>query len=337
MKLKKYAQNPILAPNASLEWEDFGVLNPAVVYDEKTNKFIMLYRAVGDEYQHRIRFGLATSDDGYTFTRYSDKPVMDVNDNDPDGAGLEDPRLVLLDGRYYLTYASRTFWSGRYWLTKEERIRQGVIYHEHPDSAPIFVKENSTVTYLAYTEDFLNYKRLGRITDTRYDDRDVVIFPEKINGKFVKLSRPIREYGPRAIWITFSDDLMEWGEPQVLFLGEEWWEKERLGAGCPPLKTPEGWLLLYHGVDSDEKIYRVGFALLDLNNPTKILAKTKDFVMEPEFDYETKGIYNGCVFPTGWVLKDGLVYIYYGSADKYVSLATAFLQDILDELKKNKK
>ena len=152
---------------------------------------------------------------------------------------------------------------------------------------------------------------------------------------FVKLSRPVREYGPRAMWISFSDTIVEWGEPQVLYIGEEWWEKGRLGGSCPPIRTKEGWLLVYHGVDEEEKIYRTGFMLLDLNDPTKILAKTKDFVMEPEYDYETKGIYNGCVFPTGIVERGGLLYVYYGSADKYVSLATVSLDEVLAELKLN--
>jgi predicted GH43/DUF377 family glycosyl hydrolase len=220
-------------------------------------------------------------------------------------------------------------------LTREERIKQGVIYHTHPDSAPTYLKENLTVSYLAYTDDWKTYKRLGKITDTRYDDRDVIIFPERINGMFVKLSRPVREHGPRAMWISFSDTIMEWGEPQVLYIGEEWWEKGRLGGSCPPIRTKDGWLLVYHGVDEEEMIYRTGFMLLDLNDPTKILAKTKNFVMEPEYDYETKGIYNGCVFPTGIVEREGLLYIYYGSADKYVSLATVPLDEVLAELKLN--
>ena len=335
MKLKKFDGNPILKPNPDNGWEDFAVLNPAVIYDEKMQKFVMLYRAVGDEYQHRIRFGLATSRDGYNFQRCSNVPVMDARDNDPDEAGLEDARAVNIDGRYYITYASRPFWAGRYWLTREERIKQGVIYHTHPDSAPTYLKENLTVSYLAYTDDWKTYKRLGKITDTRYDDRDVIIFPERINGMFVKLSRPVREHGPRAMWISFSDTIMEWGEPQVLYIGEEWWEKGRLGGSCPPIRTKDGWLLVYHGVDEEEMIYRTGFMLLDLNDPTKILAKTKNFVMEPEYDYETKGIYNGCVFPTGIVEREGLLYIYYGSADKYVSLATVPLDEVLAELKLN--
>ena len=92
---------------------------------------------------------------------------MDARDNDPDEAGLEDARAVNIDGRYYITYASRPFWAGRYWLTREERIKQGVIYHTHPDSAPTYLKENLTVSYLAYTDDWKTYKRLGKITDTR--------------------------------------------------------------------------------------------------------------------------------------------------------------------------
>src|SRR5690606_13213251 len=102
-----------------------------------------------------------------------------------------------------------------------------------------------------------------------------------------------------------------------------------------PLKTDEGWLLIYHGVENGGKgYYRVGVALLDLNDPTKILARAEKFIMEPEHDYEINGMYKGCVFPTGNVIVDGILYVYYGAADKYVGVATCKVSDLLDFLKK---
>lgn len=337
MRLKKYENNPILKPNPNCQWENFCVLNPGVVFDEKREKFVMLYRAAGDDKEHLIRFGLAESDDGINFTRCGKEPAMDVNRTEPDGGCIEDPRIVEIDGVYYITYAARAFFTGKYWLCYEDYIKEYGEPKKYAESVPHFAKKNSTVSYLAMTEDFKYYKRLGRITDSRYDDRDVVLFPERINGKYVKLSRPKFPEGKNAdckmpsVWITFSDDLLEWGEPQLLFTGEQWWETERIGAGCPPIRTDKGWLLIYHGVAADQE-YRVGFVLLDINQPSRILARTKDFVMEPEYDYEKNGLYNGCVFPTGCVLKNDILYIYYGCADKYIALATVSLTEVFEEI-----
>lgn len=332
MKIVKYAGNPILKPSEKNQWENLCVLNPGVVYDDKTGKFVMLYRAAGDDWEHWIRLGLAVSDDGLHFERCSDEPAMD-GIHETCEASIEDPRIVKIDGRYYITYAATSFCPGRYWNVEEWRKARAQRDYQ-PESAPVIVNPGYSVSYLAYTDDFSRFKRLGRITDSRYDDRDVVLFPEKVGGKFVKISRPKRDDKAPAVWITFSDDLMEWGEPTKLFSGVEEWEAERIGAGCPPIRTEDGWLLIYHGVSGKDHFYRVGMLLLDLNDPRKILARTKDYVMEPEFDYEVNGLWTGCVFPTGIVEKDGLLYIYYGCADRYVSAATVPLADVLEHMKK---
>lgn len=332
-KFTRYAGNPILKPNANNQWENLCVLNPAVVFDDKTNKFVMIYRAGGDEIKHNIRLGLAVSDDGYNFVRQSDEPIFDVDENDADGGCVEDPRVVNIDGIYYMTYASRAYAPGRYWLPYEQRSEEAKAWKRpHADSEPWFLRTNETLTYLAITKDFVTYKRLGRITDAREDDRDVVIFPMKINGKFYMISRPVID-GDRSMWISSSDDLMEWRTRQKLYSGVEEWESGRVGAGCPPIETEDGWVLIYHGVSKTDSCYRVGLMLLDKEKPEKILARTKDFVLEPAADYEKSGLYQGCVFPTGAVVKDGTLYVYYGCADKYVSLATAKMDEVLKCLK----
>ena len=112
------------------------------------------------------------------------------------------------------------------------------------------------------------------------------------------------------------------------------WEK-KIGGSTPPLKTEEGWLLLYHGVDS-EGIYRVGVALLDLDNPSKVIARSPNYIMEPEYDYELNGFYKGCVFPTGNVIVGDTLYVYYGSADKYCCVATCSVKELLDYVLKYK-
>jgi predicted GH43/DUF377 family glycosyl hydrolase len=135
-----------------------------------------------------------------------------------------------------------------------------------------------------------------------------------------------------GIWISYSDSIMDWPDGELLIKGEEDWEK-KIGGSTPPLRTEKGWLTLYHGVD-DAGIYRVGVMLLDLENPSRIIARSKNFIMEPEHDYETKGMYNGCVFPTGNTIVDGTLYVYYGGADKYCCVATCDVDELLAYLSK---
>lgn len=334
IRLHKCSANPILMPKVGIPWENFCVLNPGVIYDEEHSRFVMLYRAAGNDVKHIIRLGLAVSKDGITFERVSDKPVFDVDPNEPDGGCVEDPRIIKIDRYYYITYAARALPAGQYWLTDQKSldIRRRWLGRQ-PQTAPAFYRNNNTVTYLACTEDFIHYRRLGRITDSREDDRDVVLFPKKINGRFARITRPARgdDFSMR---IAFSDDLVEWEKAEKLYSGTEGWESLKVGAGCPPLETDEGWILIYHGVSKKDGFYRVGALLLDKENPKCVLSRTKHFIMEPEYEYETQGLYQGCVFPTGCVLKDGLLYIYYGCADKFISLATIPLQELLAELKR---
>jgi predicted GH43/DUF377 family glycosyl hydrolase len=333
MKLTKSPKNPILLPNPANEWENLCVLNPAVIYDEEHGRFVMLYRAAGDTEEHYIHLGLAYSEDGIDFVRQSDKPVLSPDVNGEDGGCVEDPRLIKMGDWYYLTYASRPYAPGRYWLNAPKP------WFNPPKTGPRFLQWNNTVTYLAITQDFKTYKKLGRMTDSRVDDRDVFLFPEPVNGQYVRLSRPMFWCGKGypnanpATWIAFSDDLLEWGKPTLLMQGKYWWETKKIGGSCPPIKTPYGWFHIYHGVCKEDDAYRVGAILLDLNDPTKIIARTKEPIMVPEFDFEVKGYYNGCVFPTGNVVKDGVLYVYYGAADKFVCVATADFAKLVDYLR----
>ena len=333
MKLHKYENNPILTKNEKNSWEELCVLNPAVIFNDEDQKFYMLYRAAGNDKQHYIYLGLATSEDGIHFVRQSDKPLISPDVDGADGGGVEDPRLVKIDDYYFLTYASRVFAPGQYWREDKE------YFGFQPKAGPKVLIYNDTETHLAVSKDLIKWKKLGRITDSRHDDRDVVLFPEKINGKYVKLSRAMDKYGrpypneKPSIWISFSDDLLEWPREEELFYqGKEDWEGEKVGGSCPPIKTPYGWLFIYHGVSSKDKNYRVGAMLLDLQNPRKILAKTKKFIMEPEYPYEKNGFYSGCVFPTGIVEIKDEYYIYYGAGDQCICLCTINKEELLQGL-----
>ena len=338
MKLQKYENNPILTKNSANQWEELCVLNPAVIYNEEDHKFYMLYRAAGNDKQHYIYLGLATSDDGIHFQRQSDKPLIAPDVNGADGGGVEDPRLVKIDDYYFLTYASRPFAPGQYW--REDKQYFGF----QPKAGPKVLIYNDTETHLAVSKDLIHWKKLGRITDSRHDDRDVLLFPERINGQYVKVSRAMDKCGkgydnPKpSMWISYSNDLLEWPrEEKLLYQGQEDWEDEKIGGSCPPVKTDKGWLLIYHGVASKDKNYRVGAMLLDLKDPSKILAKTKDFIMEPEYPFETDGFYSGCVFPTGIVEVKDEYFIYYGAGDQCICLARINKHDLLESLLKGVK
>jgi predicted GH43/DUF377 family glycosyl hydrolase len=331
MKLKKFIGNPILSPSTSNTWESLVTCNPGVFYDNGI--FYMLYRAAGDDEKHVIRLGLATSSDGFHFERKSDKPVFSPSINGPDSGCVEDPRIVKFDNDYYITYAYRALPPGQYWRFGHDEILLPACGNHEPAA----IRHNLGNTGLAVTSDFLSFKRLGRITSPVLDDRDVILFPKKIRDKYVLLHRPKQYVGEQygvefpAIWVKFSDDLLDWetkGSHLLLSGIKNSWE-EKVGGSTPPLKTDEGWLMLYHGVEHGGLgYYRVGALLLDLEDPLHIIAKTPEAILEPEFEYELTGYYNGCVFPTGNVIVGDTLYVYYGGADKYVCLATCSVKEL---------
>jgi predicted GH43/DUF377 family glycosyl hydrolase len=254
-----------------------------------------------------------------------------------DAGCVEDPRIVKFDDLFYVTYAYRPFPPGQYWLKKS--FDHGWPMSKH---LPEGLRNNTTNTGLAISKDLKTFKKLGRITPHHIDNRDVILFPEKVNGQYVMLHRPVEWVGASygcdvpSIWLAFSDDMMLWKDDYLLATPAFDWESKKIGGSTPPLKTKDGWLVIYHGVSKSDEQYRVGVMLLDLNDPRKIIARSSDIIMEPEYPYETDGYYTGCVFPTGNVIKDDTLYVYYGGADKFVCQATCSLTELLEFLKKHK-
>lgn len=340
MKLQKYQGNPILSPLDGSPWENLVTCNPGVIYDNGT--FYMLYRAAGDDEDHVIRFGLATSKDGFHFTRESKDPVFGPSADGPDSGCVEDPRIVKFGDSFYITYAYRPYAPGRYWTFPHDVVRLPAC----DGFAPKAWAKSLGNTGLAMTKDFRSFRRLGRLTSPVLDDRDVILFPQKVGGRYAMLHRPKdwvgASYGVSepSIWIKFSDDLLAWEDKpsQLLLTGRPHSWEEKIGGSTPPILTDEGWLVLYHGVaDGGLAQYSVGALLLDAEDPTKVLARTPEPILEPELPYETAGFYNGCVFPTGNVVVNGTLYVYYGAADKYVGVATCQLEDLLKYLLQFKK
>jgi beta-1,2-mannobiose phosphorylase / 1,2-beta-oligomannan phosphorylase len=329
--LQRYEKNPILTPNEANWWESKAVFNCGIIHYD--NKFHMLYRAIGEYERYISRIGYASSTDGYSFARSNNialEPTQDYEEY-----GIEDPRIVEIDHQVYITYVILSAY-----------VTQGAIV------------EASTA--LATTTDFLKYARLGVITSKGSNNKDVVLFPEKMSGqesselslssasnnnterasKYFFLHRPSSWIGSRygvdkpSIWLGEGNALTNFEKHTLLVKPEEDWEELKVGAGPPPIKTRTGWLVIYHGV-SREKVYRAGAALLDLHDPSKIIGRTKTPILEPKEPYEKFGYVNNVVFPTGaCVVDNDKLFVYYGGADKVCCLATADLNDLLDYILK---
>ncbi len=334
MKLTRYSGNPILCPNPANAWEAMVSTNPGAWYDEDAHQVTLLYRAAGDDEEHRITFGLATSHDGYHFERQSHQPVFAPSLDGFDAGCVEDPRIIKMGDWYYVTYAFRPFPPGRYWLNTDHIAYRPM---DCPDDFPWALRNNETSTGLALTRDFRAWIRAGRMTDPTVDDRDVILFPEKIDGDYWMLHRPVNwvgeQYGTEypAIWISRSKDLLSWHASKLLAKGAFDWENKKIGGNTPPIKTPYGWLTLYHAVGADKR-YRLGALLLDLHDPSIARYRSYDWLLQPEEYYETEGYYPGVCFPCGKVVIDGTLFVYYGGADKYVGLATCKLDELLEYL-----
>ncbi len=344
IKLKKYAGNPILVPVVDSAWQCSVVTNPAAWYDEKTDEFILMYRAAGHDDKHLVYLGMAKSKDGFHFERCSSEPLFSPPDTGADMGCMEDPRIVKFGDYYFITYASRMNPPGKYWELDKGDFSNTTYVPPHfreklPEELPIALRKNITSTHLLITKDFKEYWRAGRMTDATVDDRDVIIFPEKINGKFYTLHRPMSWTGPEygtqhpAMWIAACDDLLESKRLQLLAKAEFPWEC-KIGGSTPPLKTKDGWLTLYHGVGPD-KYYRTGALLLDLDDPTKVLCRTPDWLMEPDQQWETQGFYKGVAFPCGNVIKGDTLFVYYGGGDVVCAVATCSVSELLAYLKAN--
>jgi len=289
MKLKRYQGNPILKPKVENEWESRLVFNPAAIYHN--GLFHLFYRAMGVDNISRI--GYAVSSDGFNFSRL-DKPVF-VPEGRLETGGCEDPRVVRLEDKFYMTYTAYS----------QVGVRVA----------------------LASTVNFISWERLGVILP-EIDNKDAVLFPEKIEGKYVMFHRPMDER-PLSIWIAYSDDLIDWnGHKKVMTPKAGNWDGVTIGASCPPLKTEKGWLLIYHGVDEDG-VYRLGVALFDLKDPSRLLYRYPEPILEPQEDYELRGEVHQVVFGCGICEVESSYFIYYGAADRVICVATIKKEELM--------
>ena len=211
----------------------------------------------------------------------------------------------------------------------EDLGKWAVAYTAYSDLAPL--------VSLALTEDFKKFEHMGPVLPP--ENKDAALFRAKFNGRYALPHRPVpRDPGAGAhIWISFSPDLEHWGSHRVLLRARQgaWWDANKIGLSTPPLKTDEGWLLIYHGVRETASgcIYRLGLALLDLDDPTKVICRSDEWVFGPETLYERVGDVGNVVFPCGCTLEGDQLRIYYGGADSCLALATGSLAEVLDWLR----
>ncbi len=288
MELQRYEGNPILLPNPFHRWESLNVFNAAVVHHN--GLFHMLYRAQGPDYVSHI--GYAVSEDGFRWARL-DRPVL--SPKDPwEVRGVEDPRVTRIGDAFYMTYTGYS--------------------------------PQGTRACLARSVNLIAWERLGVLLPDE-DNKDHVLFPERIRGRYALLHRR-----PPDIWLAYSDDLLHWTDHRPILRPRPGsWESLKIGAGGPPLRTEKGWLLIYHGVD-ENRVYRLGAALLALEDPSRVLARLPDPILEPRETWEVKGDVPNVVFACGNVVVDGTLYVFYGGADRVMAVATCPLEELLDRL-----
>ena len=294
LKLRRLSNHPILSPDPQHPWEASAVFNCGAIYDD--GQVHLIYRATdtspnGKDGVYINAFGYAASRDGMHFDRL-ERPIL-LNDVPQEARGPEDPRIVKLGDTFYMLY---TGYGGRF--------------------------DGDWRICLAASQNLRDWTRHGVLLDE--PNKDASLFPEKINGRYVMLHRR-----PPNIWITTSTDLQTWENHQILMKPRpaSSWESEKIGIAGPPIKTPDGWLLIYHGVCPGPR-YSLGAALLDLQDPTQVIARQTDPILEPELPWEVHGYVPNVVFSCGQAQIGDDLYVYYGGADTVIGVAALSLRDL---------
>jgi predicted GH43/DUF377 family glycosyl hydrolase len=321
----------ILLEPTSNEWESMAVLNPTAIKEK--DLVHLFYRAV--KYPNYSTLGYACIKDGKLkrFNKPFLKPEFEYEKE-----GVEDPRVVKLNGKFYLLY---TAWDGR-----NARIAMAVSKDLRNWKKKGIVSPSITLREAIQITKSLRYKKIWKEQARRKGgdaflyDKDGVIFPEKINGKFVLLHRlepdmqmvyfdNFDQLQSKAFWLDYLKNI----EDYVVMRPKFKWEQRKIGAGATPIKTEKGWLLLYHGVDMRKgKQYNAGVALLDLKNPKKVMMRMKKPLFKPEFDWEKQGVVDNVVFPEGAVFEDNNLNVFYGCADSRIGLAKFNFDNLMDNL-----
>ncbi|HET9345372.1 MAG TPA: hypothetical protein VFO05_06700 [Candidatus Limnocylindrales bacterium] len=300
---RRDASNPILSA-ADVPYPANSVFNPAAA--RLGDETILLVRV--EDLRGISQLHVARSADGVSDWRFDPEPLLQADvDRDPEETwGCEDPRVT--------------------WLP--EREEWAIAYTAYSRRGPL--------VGLATTRDFRSVRRLGPVMPP--EDKDAALFPRRFGGRWAMIHRPSPLRGGAHMWLSYSPDLRHWGDHKLLIEARDgaWWDAGKIGLGPPPLETPDGWLVMYHGVHatSDGPIYRVGLGLLDLDDPGTLLHRTEAWVFGPEAPYEITGDVGRVVFPCGWIhdAENDRLHLYYGAADSVIGLATARFSEVMDRV-----
>lgn len=312
-KLKRYEKNPIITPNYNSSWEMWETFNPAAILLD--GKVHIIYRAMSRD--HTSVMGYAVSNDGFVVNERLSDPIykpsqsFELKLRENTFSGCEDPRITQVGDKLYMCYTAY---------------------------------DGATTTKIALTsiliDDFLNKKWNWEkpiiISDPNEDNKDGCLLSEKIRNKYVFFHRS----GGQGIKIYCADTL-DFSNPHYLkepihmSPRPNMWDSKKIGISAPPIKTKDGWLLLYHGLSKFDEFYRVGAMLLDLNDLT-VISRSLYPLLEPEAVYEKIGEVNNVVFPCGAVEKDGQLFVYYGAGDRVTAVATINTESVVNDLLINK-
>lgn len=309
IKLTRVGETPIIVPIKEHPWESKATFNTGAL--RLQSKIHLIYRAMSED--NTSVFGYATSEDGVHIDYRSPEPIYVPREEFeqklvPGGnSGCEDPRLTEIDNRIYMFYTA----------------------YDGKNPARVAVTSISIRNFLSRK---WKWSKPAIITHPEFDNKDAFLFPEEFDGKYICVHRlgNCIDYD-FCYSLSFKGDI--WlDEHRWIDHRRVWWDSEKVGAAAPPIKTREGWIMLYHGV-SEDGVYRVGAVLLDLKNPVKILARTIYPILEPETSYEKNGQVPNVVFPCGNVVLGRELYVYYGCGDSVVGVATAKIRELLKVLK----
>jgi predicted GH43/DUF377 family glycosyl hydrolase len=294
--VQRYVGNPILTPDMIPGAN--AVFNSSVARFE--DRYVGVFRVETRQGFQTLRLGWCSA--GIKFDLTPDEILVPTQEPFVTYEQARyDPRITRIDDAYYICHAS------------ENRFGCQVS--------------------VARTRDFVRFEKIAIASEPT--NRNMVLFPEKINGLYARLDRPFESGRNGNIWISFSPDLVHWGQSECVVQSRPFaWDQGKIGPGAPPIRTDAGWLVLYHGVTPriNSQIYKAGVALLDLKDPRKVIARSREYIMAPRESYERVGDVPNVVFPTAAIAypKKDELRIYYGAADTVFCMATAKISELIE-------